>query len=193
MSWKGITVVLLAAFGSSLCLSEIQRKCVETFDEELSNDFLLGTWYFMVKFILFGSLVPTTRCSTSILQKANTTEIERYKNEYWTADIPYSFDDNPLHEHEHTGFQPEGLVIGNKQAKFHIMDPATHFHRPLYELRVYQRLTDDFVLYHDCTSRGNVMWLLSKKRNPTNEELQAIIQTRPELVRMDQHRHCSPI
>lgn len=68
--------------------------------------------------------------------------------------------------------------MGNADAKFFIFDPKNYFYKEdLYIAKVFRKVSDDFMLVHDCQLRGQFKSLLSRRRGVTDEELSAVVES----------------
>lgn len=174
----------------SFCLSELEERCIKDYPKNFENEFLIGTWYHVVTFSLFINPLPTSQCSYYQVSKTNQTERDRYKDAY-TLDNPYSLDDNPYHVVRSTE-DHFGVIMGNKQTKFYVFDPKSfYFKKDLYKVHIFERTKfDEFIIYHECNMRGHTKYLWSRKRQPTNEEVKAIIDSDPDLKNKVAKRFC---
>ncbi|XP_046978200.1 uncharacterized protein LOC124543918 [Vanessa cardui] len=187
-----ITLILVSAvFGNAIASAEVEQACINTYSEPFDNDFLIGTWYEVYKFAFFLNLVPSLTCTKIVITKANSSEVQRYIDAY-ESENPFSFDDNPILMDRSNG-QFKGMIMGNNQAKFFIYDPkSVFFWEDRYDARVYMKVNDDYMLYHQCALRGHQKWLLSRKNSTTVEELDAVIKSiQSEVRNLETQRFCA--
>ncbi|CAH0719791.1 unnamed protein product, partial [Brenthis ino] len=181
--------VILIYLTYVVSLSDVDRACANTYSDAASNDDLLGTWYDVFKFAHNLNLPPSSSCRESVVTRANQSEVQRYSEAY-RLNNPYSFDDNPVLINDNFFF---GMLMGKTATRFYVSDPNTTFYREdSYEARVYRRINDEYMLFHRCAMRGNVKWLLSKKRNPSTAELNEVIKSiEPEVRDFQTQRFCA--
>ncbi|CAH2084411.1 unnamed protein product [Euphydryas editha] len=142
-------------------LNYVEEECVNTYTDDLDNDFLIGTWYEIYKFTSVH-LLPSHACTSIVITKPSRTEVQKYVDAY-KLDNPFSFDDNPVLL-ERDG-RWKGMILGRKTVKFFIYDPDTTSYKPdFYGAKVYEKVNDDYILFQECNMRGHMKWLLSRKK-----------------------------
>ena len=182
-----VFLCLKGAYSSSL--TEVQQDCIKKYSSSASNDDLIGTWYSVYKFALFLNLLPSSTCPNTTIVKANRSEIQRYSEAYG-PDNPYSFNDNAVLVNEDNSFY--GMLMGNTQTRFYVFDPTSVFHKKdRVDAKVYLKINDDYMLYHNCALRGHERWLLSRRRDQTTEEIEQVLKSiSSEVGRMETQRYC---
>ncbi|XP_047531412.1 uncharacterized protein LOC125067077 [Vanessa atalanta] len=184
-------IFVFAVFGNVIALTEVEQACINTYSEPLDNDFLIGTWYDVYKFAIILNLIPSSSCVKTVITKAPPSDVQRYVDAY-KLENPYSFNDNPILLDRHNG-QFKSMIMGHNQAKFLVYDPeTTYFLEDRYEARVYMKVNDDYMLFHQCSLRGHQKWLLSRKNSTTIEELDAVLKSiQSEVRNLETQRYCA--
>ncbi|KPJ16041.1 hypothetical protein RR48_05996 [Papilio machaon] len=85
----------------------------------------------------------------------------------------------------------DGLLLGGREAKFFISHPVNKPNPEAYEIRIFRYVNDEFMIYEECSLSGFTRWLISRNRNPTDEELQKIIASENDLKRLDSQKFCA--
>lgn len=192
--WPVVALLSVAPSVLSHTISDTSRQCLALYNKDFSNEFLIGTWYYVYKFSLWLNLPASSICREVTFQRPTTEDLTNYRNYFNRSDMPYSFDDDSV------GFSVvnsgpgdtffAGLFLGGKEAKFFVRHPANNVDRETYDVRAFRYVNDDFVIHEDCAMGGHTRWLISRKRNPTNEELQKIIDNEYDLKRLESQKYC---
>ena len=163
-----------------LALSDVNTDCIARNNGTISNDFLLGTWYKIYNFINFGSY-PTCSCPTMKFMRATEEDLRAYRGKYSSMDLPHAIgEDAAVIDRGYV----KGLVLGGAETKTYIIDPESvmRSNDEGYEVYVFRRINDKYMLFWQCGWRGAVQWLLTRDQNAPEEELQKIISERPEIT-----------
>lgn len=189
--YRLLLVSLLALFGSVVALSDVNKACIAENSEDWSNDNLIGTWYKIWKFTLFGGLVPSQSCLELIFTRPTPDIVQEYKNKYNDPALPYNIDDNPMLLND--GYHLDGLLFGHNIAKFFVLTPNTTgiLNWDGYAVNAYRQLTPKYIMYTECALRGHTRWLLTNDRFAPVTEIEELIKITPELNRLDQQRYCA--
>lgn len=189
--YRLLLVSLLALFGSVVALSDVNKACIAENSEDWSNDNLIGTWYKIWKFTLFGGLVPSHTCPELIFTRPTPDIVQEYKNKYNDPALPYNIDDNPMLLND--GYHLDGLLFGHNIAKFFVLTPNTTalLNWDGYAVNAYRQLTPKYIMYTECALRGHTRWLLTNDRFAPVTEIEELIKITPELNRLDQQRYCA--
>ncbi|XP_050348926.1 uncharacterized protein LOC126772569 [Nymphalis io] len=186
-----MAILVFAVFGNVISLTEVEQSCINTYSEHFDNVFLIGTWYNVYKFAIILDLLPSSSCIKTEIKKAPPSDVQKYVDAY-KLNNPYSFDENPILMDRNSG-QFKGMLMGNNQAKFFVYDPETiYFREDRYEARVYMKVNNDYMLFHQCSLRGNQKWLLSRKNSTTTEELNAVLKSiNSEVKSLETQKFCA--
>lgn len=185
-------VSLIAVLGSVVALSDVNKQCIADNNEAWSNDNLIGTWYLIWKFELFGGLVPSSSCPERNYTKPTADEIQQYKNKYNDPNLPYNVDDNPVLVKDQSVV--DGLIIGHNIAKFYVLTPNTTMVLNMdgYAVDAYRLLTPKYIMYTQCALRGHVRWLMTSDRHAPVDEMEELIKNTPELNHLNSgQRFCA--
>uniref|UniRef100_A0A2A4K0S6 Lipocalin/cytosolic fatty-acid binding domain-containing protein n=1 Tax=Heliothis virescens TaxID=7102 RepID=A0A2A4K0S6_HELVI len=183
--------LLISIFATVYALSDVNQQCIAANTGSISKDFLLGTWFKVYQFKIFGP-VPTCSCPNVTFYKPTQDELGEYREKYQKLELPNPIaDDGIVAEEAHY----KGLISGQGETKTYLLDPrsAMVLNSEGYEVNVYRRLSDKFIFYWPCAMRGHEKWLLTNDRNATEEEMQQIIKDRPEVFNMEIQRYCKDI
>ncbi|XP_075982455.1 uncharacterized protein LOC142980761 [Anticarsia gemmatalis] len=189
-----ILSILTVAFGSL----ELFTQCTDTYKETIQRDYLLGDWYLVYEFTLFGTTLPSINCPNSTFTIPTAEEIKAYKDKYDSAGFPFTIDDNSVLYEENKNSQytsaKVGLYAGDAEAKYFVLDPKSPglLNMYGYEVEIYNRVNDNFMFYQRCAMRGHHRMLFSRNKDAPHEEMLAIINSHPEVKRMNARRYCTP-
>lgn len=190
-------VVLLSVTTNVLChtLSDTSRQCIATYNKDFDNELLIGKWYYVYKFSLFLNLLPSSSCKEVSFERPTAEDLTDYKNYFNKDEMPYSFADDSIEfsvlNSGSTGNKFfNGLFLGGREAKFFIRHPVNKADPETYDVRVFRYINDDYLIHEECALRGHTRWLISRKRNPTDEELQTIINSQYDLRRLESQKYC---
>ncbi|KPI95946.1 hypothetical protein RR46_11659 [Papilio xuthus] len=196
--WPVTALLFLAP--SVLChtISDTTRVCLATYNKDFNNELLLGKWYYVYKFSIWLNLPPSRSCNEVSFQRPTNEDLNNYKNYFNKNDMPYSFEDDSIAFSVLNTDPPDnkffdGLFLGGREAKFFVRHPVNNANRETYDVRVFRYINDEYLIHEDCALRGHTRWLISRKRNPTDEELQKIIASQYDLRRLESQKHCSLI
>ncbi|XP_061713895.1 uncharacterized protein LOC133522562 [Cydia pomonella] len=163
---------------------EVTEECRNTYNNELSNDFLEGVWYEVAKYTFFGGLVPSIWCTNNTIYKATDERLAVFESAYGVK-IPR--EENPVLINNSN--YALNLLIGHLEAKDHFMQPGFALEETVWN---YRRLTDDYMMVWSCALRGRTIWLHSRIRDVTNQEIAEVTTGVPELSRLEMQRYCAP-
>lgn len=182
-----MNTIWFTAFGvvaTVLALTDVEKDCIaKNNSTTMSNDFLFGTWYKIYKFIHLGPY-PTCSCLNVTFSRPTEEELKGYRDKYGSVNLPHEIDDDAVLEDIN---YMKGLLLGGSVTKTYIIDPESVMVNNLngYEVNVYRRVNDKYMIYWQCALRGHVKWLLTRDPNAPEVELQKIIRDRPEIMYKD--------
>ncbi|XP_023935638.2 uncharacterized protein LOC112044127 [Bicyclus anynana] len=169
-------------------LSEVDQSCINSYKSNLDNSFLIGTWYSVCEFAPRLDLPSSNYCRETVIKNATDSDKQRYREGYRLQN-PFNIDDNPVIAE---AFIYKEMIMGNAEAKFVVYDPKNYFYKEdLYGVRVFRKVSEDYMLVHECRWRGNFKSLLSRKRNITKQELNRVIATINDVKNMEKRRFCT--
>lgn len=184
-----LAVTLLGLLTSAAALSDVYQQCIAENSDSFSNDILVGSWYEMYKFTLFGSPPASTWCTENIFTKPSAAVLAEYKAKYNDPNLPYSLDDNPVIRNDSYWV---GMVTGNNMAKFYVFDPKeAAVLSDGYSVTAYRPLGNDYIMWHDCSLRGHTMMLYAKNRYAPVAEMEELIKNTSQLNRLFSQRYCA--
>lgn len=174
-----ITVLLIKVVFSEVTLLDkamgTVNYCIYMNNGTLSSNQLSGIWYAVYKFALMSNLVGTSECPTVTFTKPTKEEVDKYKAKYDIKNEPFSFDDDPLLVSERDG-KLKGIVVGHTSAKYYFLEPKSVMRLSgMYEVKAYRPVSDEYLIFYDCSLRGHVKWLWSKRNNQTDEEIDRVV------------------
>ena len=163
-----------------LALSDVNTDCIARNNGTIPNDFLLGTWYKIYNFIHLGPY-PTCSCPNVTFTRPTVEELREYREKFRTIDLPHAIGDDAVVADR--GYI-KGLVLGGAETKTYIIDPHSvmRSNEEGYEVYVFRRINDKYMLFWQCCLRGHVKWLLTRDRHALESEMQKIIRERPEVT-----------
>ncbi|KAJ8723101.1 hypothetical protein PYW08_003013 [Mythimna loreyi] len=176
-------VIWLTAFKTivtELVLSDVNKDCIAKNNGTTSNDYLLGTWFKIYQFHHLGPY-PTCSCLNVTFNRPTNEEIRSYREKYNSVDLPNNIGEDAVVVDRK--FYTKGLLLGNSEAKTYILDSHSAI-RLLegYEVHVYKRINNKYMLFWQCCLRGHVKWLLTRDQNSSEAEMQQIIRDTPEIT-----------
>lgn len=194
--YRFLLVLLLAACVTAAVLSDVNQSCINENSEAWSNDHLVGAWYKIRKYTLFGGLVPSISCSAMNFTKPTGARLQEYKDKYNDPNQPFNLDHNPilvLSDDDRIERKDDAMVMGNNIAKFYILAPDNPMSLGWdnYKVDAYRILTPKYIMYSECAMRGNTRWLLSTDRSPPVDEVTQLAKNTPELARLEELRFCA--
>lgn len=175
-----IWLTVLSITVTVIALSEVNTDCIAKNNGTISNDYLLGTWFKIYQFHHLGP-IPTCSCPNVTITRPTEEELREYTEKFRTVDLPHKIGDNAVVVDR--GYI-KGLVLGSSEAKTYIIDPHSKMRSNLegYEVYVYKRVNNKYMLFWQCCLRGHVKWLVTRDRNAPEAEMQKIIWDRPEIT-----------
>ncbi|XP_069357801.1 uncharacterized protein [Maniola hyperantus] len=181
--------ICVLSFRFVYSLSEVEQACVNAHNNLLDNSFLIGTWYSICNFASRLNLPSSSYCKETIIKNATESDLQRYREGY-PLENPFNFDDNPVISES---FRHKGMIMGHMEAKFYVFDPENYFYKQdKYIVKVFRKVSEDYVLEHECRLRGEFRSLMSRKRHVSKEELERVISTLDKDVRdMETQRFCT--
>ncbi|XP_045769313.1 uncharacterized protein LOC123870165 [Maniola jurtina] len=184
------TFICVLSFKFVCSLSEVDQTCVNAHKNLLDNSFLIGTWYTICNFASRLNLPSSSYCKETIIKNATKSDIKRYKEGY-PLENPFNFDDNPLIVSEF--IRQKGMIMGHTEAKFYVFGPENYFYgQDKYIVKVFRKVSEDYVLEHECRLRGQFRSLMSRKRHVSKEQLKRVISTMDKEVKdMETQRFCT--
>ncbi|CAH2211528.1 uncharacterized protein LOC120630110 [Pararge aegeria] len=181
--------ICVMAFKSAVSISEVNQACINSYQDSLDNNFLIGTWFKVCEFAQRLNLPSSNYCEETVIKRATETDIQRYREGY-KQENPFNFDGNPVISES---FIFKGMLMGNTEAKYFVFDPENYFYKEdKYIAKVFRRVSDNYLLVHQCQWRGYFKSLLSRKRNVTKAELNRVIATmNKDVGGMETQRFCT--
>lgn len=173
-----------------IALSDVNTDCIASNNGTISNDFLLGTWYKIYKFIHLGPY-PTCSCPNVTFSRPTEEELRGYREKFRPIDLPHEIGDDAVVADR--GYI-KGLVLGGAETKTYIIDPKSviRSNEEGYEVHVFRRISDKYMLWWQCSLRGHEKWLLTRDRHAPEVEMKKIIWERPEVAHKENGvRYCN--
>ncbi|CAH0682939.1 unnamed protein product [Spodoptera exigua] len=188
---KAVCVTAVSIIVSVMALSDVNQRCIAENNGTMSNDFLLGTWYFVYEFNHIGP-IPTCTCPYITFTRPTEEELSKYRAKFDSYDLPHKITEDSLVADN--GYV-KGLVLGGLETKTYIIDPnnAMGSGAEGYEVYVYRRINEKFAFFWRCAMRGHVRWLMTNDRNATEEEKQLAIKDRSEVFNKLIRKYCVDI
>ncbi|KAF9801984.1 hypothetical protein SFRURICE_004235 [Spodoptera frugiperda] len=187
-----ICVTAFCTIASVISLSDVNQNCMAKNNGTTTNDYLIGTWYFVYQFDHIGP-IPTCTCPNITFTRPTEEGLSGYRAKYGRYDLPHNITEDSLVADK--GYHMKGLLLGGLETKTYILDPKSHMIGGLdgYEVMVYRRIDEKFAFFWRCALRGHVRWLMTKDRNATDEEMQLAIKDRREVFNKGIRKYCRDI
>ncbi|KAF9417560.1 hypothetical protein HW555_005390 [Spodoptera exigua] len=188
---KAVCVTAVSIIVSVMALSDVNQRCIAENNGTISNDFLLGTWYFVYQFDHIGP-IPTCTCPNTTFTRPTEEELSGYRAKYGSYDLPHKITEDSLVADR--GYI-KGLILGGLETKTYIIDPKSVMSSGPegYEVYVYRRINEKFAFFWRCAMRGHVRYLMTNDRNATEEEKQLAIKDRSEVFNKLIRKYCVDI
>ncbi|XP_073955093.1 uncharacterized protein [Choristoneura fumiferana] len=189
-----MTILLKLVFSEVTILDKAMKTvnyCIHMNNETLSSNQLSGTWYSVYKFALTLNLVDTSECPMNIFTKPTKEELDEYKTKYDIKNETFSFDDYPLLVWDG---RLKGIVVGNTKAKYYFLEPKSTMRLSgMYEVMVFRPISDEYLIFYECSLRGHVKWLWSRRNNQTDEEIVNVVKGIKEVANKETQRFCAKL
>ncbi|KAJ8716861.1 hypothetical protein PYW07_003488 [Mythimna separata] len=108
-------------------------------------------------------------------------ELRGYREKYNSVDLPHDISEDAVLIDK--TIYTKGLLLGGSEAKTYVLAPDSAMRNVEgYEVYVYKRVNDNYMLFWQCSFRGHVKWLLTRDPKASEAEMQKIIWDRPEIT-----------